>query len=66
MSPSWKKWQRTDTDGACMECGGSGVLTILESIDFDATGRAIISDVPYVSYCHACPAGAAWQEAGLE
>jgi hypothetical protein len=50
-------------DPTCRHCGDSGILDILVTIDL-ATGDADLT--PYATWCHECPAGAAWREAGLE
>lgn len=54
--------------GSCVHCGGSGVLTILSCAtveEVEAPWATRWDERPFLSPCHGCPAGAAWEAAGL-
>lgn len=50
---------------ACVQCGDSGVVNVFLTIEPHANFM-LVDPTPHASYCHACPAGEVWREAGLE
>lgn len=46
--------------GECTICDGSGILHVADSV------QDLKAERTEASYCHACSAGRAWREAGLE